>query len=90
LKEFEWASEPNPLDLVLGQPFLRSVIKFCRPGTLVRSHLLGVLERPAIREVRGDPGRSECMIANRRVDPRRGRAPADHAPGGGLIHGLIR
>jgi hypothetical protein len=46
------------------------------------------LERAAIGKISSDPDRSKRVIANRRVDPRSRRAPADHAPGGGLIHGF--
>ena len=42
-------SEPNPLDLVLGKPFFRSIIEFRRPRALVRRHLLGVLERSRLK-----------------------------------------
>src|SRR3954454_5362818 len=53
--------EANSLDLVLGQPFLRAVVELGGAWALVRSHLLGVLERTAIGEIGGDPGRPECM-----------------------------
>ena len=82
-------SEPNPFYLILRKPLLRSVIELGRPRALVGRHFLGVLKRTAVQEVRGDPSRPERMIADRSKDARRGGAPADHAPGGGLIHGLI-
>ena len=44
-------------------------------------HLRGLLERPLVLEVGGDPGRAESMIADRRRDPGLPRPPADHLPG---------
>ena len=55
----------------------------------MRRHFLSVLQRAAIGKVRGDAGRAECMIADRRVDAGRNSASADHAPGVRLLHGLL-
>jgi hypothetical protein len=41
----------------------------------VRRHLLRVFERAAIGKISGDAGRAECVIADRRVNAGRDRAP---------------
>jgi hypothetical protein len=42
------ALQPDPLDLVLGEPFLGPIVRLCRARTLVRGHFLGVLKRAAV------------------------------------------
>jgi hypothetical protein len=82
-------SEPDPLHLVLGEPFLGSVIQLGRPRAFVRRHFLGMLERSAIGKVGGDPRGAEGVAADLRGDAGRFGAPADHAPGIRLAHRLI-
>jgi hypothetical protein len=82
-------SQPNPLDLVLSESFPGTVVKLGRARTFVRRHFLGMLERAAIGEIGGDPGRAEGVIADRRRDAGRGRAPADHEPGVRLKSQLV-
>ena len=55
----------------------------------MRRHLLRVLERAAVGEIGRDPGRAKRVIADRRHDAGRDGAPADHAPGVGLVHRLL-
>src|SRR6266852_5052319 len=45
-------SQPDPLDLVLGEPLLRAVVELGRSRAFVRRDFLRVLERAAIGEVR--------------------------------------
>src|ERR1700761_2459213 len=40
---------------------------FCGARAFVRGHFLRVLERAAISEIGGDPGRTEAVIADRRI-----------------------
>jgi hypothetical protein len=77
----ELFSQPDPLDFVLREPFPRAVVKLGRARTLVRRHFLRVFERTAVGEIGGDPGRAECLAADRRGDAGRLRTPADHEPG---------
>jgi hypothetical protein len=52
-------------------------------------HFLDVLESTAVSEIGGAAGRAEAVIANRGMNASSDRAPADHAPGIGLRHGLF-
>jgi hypothetical protein len=45
----------------------------------MRGHRLRVLERAAIAEIGGDPGRAKRVISDRRVNAGRNRAPARQA-----------
>ena len=74
-------SEPDPLHLVLGEPLFGAVIKLGRARAFVRGHFLGVLERAAVREVSGNPGRAERVAANFRHDVEKTRSPLDVEPG---------
>jgi hypothetical protein len=55
----------------------------------VGSHFLSMLERAAIGEIGSDAGRAERVIADRRSDAGCRRTPADHEPGGVLIHRAV-
>jgi hypothetical protein len=73
----------------LGEPLLGAVVELGRARALMRSHFLRVLERAAVRKIRGDPGRPEGVAADRLGDAGgRGAAP-DHAPSVGLTHRLV-
>src|ERR1700732_2572799 len=61
--EFTACSESNPLNLILGKPFLRAVVEFGRPRALVRGHFLRVFERSAIGEIGRNPGGVEGVAA---------------------------
>src|SRR4051794_8473804 len=78
--------EANSLDLVLGESFLRAIVKLGGSRALVRSHFLGVLKRTAIGEIGGDPGGTERVAADRLGNAGRRGTPSDHAPGIGLAH----
>ena len=52
-----FVSQPDPLDLVLGEPIFRAIIKLGRARAFMRGHRLRVLERAAIAEI-GDLRRS--------------------------------
>jgi len=49
-------SQPDSLDLVLGEPLLGVVVELGRARALVHGHFLRVLERAAVGEVGRDPG----------------------------------
>jgi hypothetical protein len=82
--------QPNALDLIEREAFLGPIVKLGRSGAFVRSHRLGVLERPAILQIRRDAGCSKGMAADGRLDAGSVGSPADHAPGVGLRHRLLR
>src|SRR5271166_1469701 len=48
-----------------------------------------MLKSAAILEIGGDPGRTERVIADRRMNADSNGPPADHAPGVGLRHRLV-
>ena len=81
--------ESNPLHLVLGQPFLSTVIELGRARALVRGHFLRVFECAAVRKIGGDPSGAESVISDRGLDARSFGPTADHAPGVRLSHFLI-
>jgi len=81
--------KPDPLHLVLREPLLGAVIEVCRARAFVRRHFLRVFERAAIGKISGDAGRAKRVIADRRVNAGGDSAATDHAPGVGLIHGLL-
>ena len=56
--------KPDPLHFVLGEPFLRPVVKLGRARALARRHFLRVLERATVGEIGGDPGRAERMASD--------------------------
>jgi hypothetical protein len=66
--------KPDPLHFVLGQPVARAVIKLGRARALVRRHFLRVLERAAVGEIGGDPGRTEAMAPDPRGNAGRSAA----------------
>jgi hypothetical protein len=82
-------SKPDPLYLVLREPFFRAVVELGGARALVRRHFLRVFKGAAIGKITGDARRTERVIADRRVNAGGGRAPTDHAPGVRLIHGLF-
>ena len=49
----------NLLDLIERDLIVAAIIEFCRARTLVRRHLLRVLEQPAVFEIHGNAGRAE-------------------------------
>lgn len=55
----------------------------------MRRHLLSMLQRTTVGEIRRDARRSKRMIADRRVNANRHRAPTDHPPSIRLRHGLF-
>lgn len=82
-------SQSYPLNFVLGQPFLRAVVKLGRARALMRRHFLRVLERAAVGEIGGNTGRPERVTADRLGDAGCLGTPPDHAPGIGLTHRLL-
>src|SRR3546814_16805748 len=50
-------------------------------------HRRGRLQRAAILQIGGDPGRAETVVADRRPDPGRRRAPAHPRAGVGVGQG---
>src|SRR5204862_527594 len=78
------ASQPDPFDLVLGKPVLRTVIKLRRTRALVRRHFLGVLERSAIGEIGGDPSGAHSVDPDLPGYARCPRPTPDHSPAAGL------
>ena len=61
-------SKPDPLHLVLGEPFLCPVVKLGRARALVRGHFLRVLERTAVGEIGGDAGRAKRVATDFSLD----------------------
>jgi len=61
-KSLNGVLEPDPFDLVLGEPLLRPVLKLGRPRALMRGHSLSVIESAAVG-FRGETfGR--CLLFN--------------------------
>ena len=58
-------SQPDPLDLVLREPFLGAVVELGRARALVRRHFLRVLQSAAGFKIGGDAGRAEadCQLS---------------------------
>ena len=82
-------SKPNPLYLVLRQPFLRPVVELGRTRAFMRRHLLRVFQRASVCEVRRDPRRPKRMIADRRENADRHRPPANRPLRVRLSHWLL-
>jgi hypothetical protein len=57
------------IDFVLPQPLLHPVVKLAGARILMRRHRLCVLKRAAIRQIGGDAGPAEIVIADRRAAP---------------------
>src|SRR3974377_830059 len=62
-------SQPNPLDLVLGEPLLGSILELGGARGVVRRHFLGMFQCAPVGKVGGNPGGPKSVIADRRVDP---------------------
>ena len=65
----------DPLDFVERDRVGRSILELRGFGRGVRRNLLGVLEGPAVRQIRGDSGRPKRVTAGRGREP---RGPHDH------------
>src|ERR1700726_4590787 len=82
-------SQPDSLDLVLGEPLLGAVVELGRARALVRGHFLRVIERAAVGEVGRDPGGAERVAADRLRNAGSRGPSADHPPGIRLAHRLV-
>ena len=79
----------DALNLVLGDPLLAPVVEFGRAHVGVASHVLRILERAAVLEIRRDAGaahrvaahqvRGEACAAGPALDHRQGVVPVDRA-----------
>jgi len=81
--------QSNPLDLVLREAIFGAIIELGRPRAFMRSHRLRVLKRTTVAEIGRDPGRTESVVADRRMNAGRRCAPADHDPCSRLIHRFL-
>jgi hypothetical protein len=61
---------------------LGAVIELGGAGAFMRRHRLGVLKSSAIFQVCRDPGRTESIAADRRLDASGLRPATEHAPAG--------
>jgi hypothetical protein len=82
-------SKPYPLHLLLRTVLLSPIVKLSCPRTLVSCHFLRMFERTVVGKIGGDPGCPKAVFANGCMNARCNGAPADHAPGIGLRHGLF-
>jgi hypothetical protein len=73
-------SKYDPFDLIERDLVVAAVVELGGAGALVRRHLLGVFEQPAIQEIDRYPGRAERVAPRLGGDPRRERPPHDHPP----------
>src|SRR3954454_13117904 len=71
-------SEYHLLDLVQAHDIGPSVIELRRPGTLMRRHLLRLLQIPAVGQIDRNPGSPECVAPDFGLNPGVSRPPADH------------
>src|ERR1700730_6668175 len=83
------ASDREPFYLIEGDLVTGPVVELGRPRRLVVGHRLRLLERPAVLQVDGDPGRPEAVAADERLDARLLGAPADHPPHVRLAHRVL-
>jgi len=82
-------SNRDPLDFIERDLIAGAVVELGRARALVRRHDLGVFERAADLEIRGDAGCTEYVAAELDPETGFGRAPADHAIGVDTVHRLI-
>ncbi len=61
--------ENNPFDLVERNLIVAAIVKLGRARTLVRRHLLGVLEKTAVEQIDGDAGRPEAVATEPGEEP---------------------
>jgi hypothetical protein len=82
-----FSSQPDPLDFIERQALFATIIKLGGTGAFVGGHGLGVLEGPAIFQIRRNPCRPKSMATDWGLDTCGFGPSADHAPGIGLPMG---
>jgi hypothetical protein len=71
----------NPFDLIKSDLVVAAIVELGRAGALMRRHLLGVFEQPAIEQIDGNAGCPEGVTAEPGDDPGLQGATYDHPPG---------
>jgi DNA invertase Pin-like site-specific DNA recombinase len=79
----------HPLHLVQGHVVGPPIIELGGAGRTMVRHRRGRLQGAAVLQIGGDPGRAERMVADRRADLGRRRAPTHHRERIGLGQGGI-
>ena len=74
------ASNTDPLHLIEAEFLAPTVVELRRARAGMVRHLRRLLQRPAVLQIRGDPGRAENVIAELGRDAGRRRAPAAAYP----------
>jgi len=83
------SSDQHPLDLIEGDLVMAAIVELGCSRRGMISHCGSSLQRATILRICRDPGRSERVIADRRPDLGRDRAPAYHRKGIDLGQGGI-